>query len=304
MIETQIETFNQHRPLLFGIAWRMLGNPADAEDILQDAFIRWQNTVEETTVRSPKAFLVTIVTRLCLNHLALARVKREHLFATDSALDCIPSGETGPAADADLADALDAAFSVVLKCLSPIERAVFLLREIFECDYIEVARIVEKSEDNCRQILRRARERIAGKDPRFNITVEQQETVLREFLSATESGDLDRLAKALVADASLVRDGENLGAAAPPPIHGAVAVASFLIDKAREWLSSGATLQRTAFREVPFLLAYHDGKLLNALAFLLRGGKVRRVYAITCPVRLRSLSAQCLSLNGGQSFES
>ena len=304
MIDTHIETFHEHRPLLFGIAWRMLGNAADAEDILQEAFLRWQKTVEETTVRSPKAFLVTIVTRLCLNHLDLARVKRELLFATDSARDCIPSGETSPAADADLADALDAAFSVVLKCLSPIERAVFLLREVFECDYIEVARIVEKSEDNCRQILRRARERIAGKDPRFNITVEQQETVLREFLSATESGDLDRLAKALVADASLVRDGENLGAAAPPPIHGAVAVASFLIEKAREWLSSGATLHRTAFREVPLLLAYHNGKPLNALAFVLRGGQVRTVYAITCPVRLRSLWAQCPPINGGQSFES
>ena len=302
MIDTQVESFSQQRPLLFGIAWRMLGNAADAEDILQEAFLRWQRTVE-SDVRSPRAFLVTIVTRLCLNHLDLARVKKECLFGMDASLDRLPSGEMNPAEDADLADALDAAFSVVLKCLSPIERAVFLLREVFECDYIEVARIVEKSEDNCRQILRRARERIAGRDPRFEVTLEQQETVLQEFLSATTSGDLDRLAKALAEDATLLCDGENLGAPTPPPIQGASAISQFLINKAREWMSAGVSLQRTAIREVPLLLAYWDGKLLNALAFVFRGEQVGTIYAITCPVRLRSLSAQCPPLNRGQSME-
>ena len=114
MIDTQVESFNQHRPLLFGIAWRMLGNAADAEDMLQEAFLRWQRTVE-SDVRSPRAFLVTIVTRLCLNHLDLARVKNESLFGMDASLDRLPSGEMKPADDADLADALDAAFSVVLE---------------------------------------------------------------------------------------------------------------------------------------------------------------------------------------------
>ena len=114
MIDTQVESFSQHRPLLFGIAWRMLGNAADAEDLLQEAFLRWQRTVE-SDVRSPRAFLVTIVTRLCLNHLDLARVKKESLFGMDASLDRLPSGEMNPADDADLADALDGAFSVVLE---------------------------------------------------------------------------------------------------------------------------------------------------------------------------------------------
>lgn len=270
----------------------MLGNVTDAEDILQEALIRWQR-LDESSVRSPRAFLVTMVTRLCLNHLDLARVKKERLFGTDAALESIPTGETNPAEDVDLADALDAAFSVVLKCLSPMERAVFLLREVFECDYAEVARIVEKSEDNCRQILRRAKERIAGRDSRFEVTLDQQETVLREFLSATESGDLDRLAHALAEDAILVCDGENLGAHAPPPVTGLATVAQALGNKMREWMSAGAIIQRTSFGQVPMLLAYCDGKLLNALAFVLRAGHVRTVYAITCPVRLRSLSVQC-----------
>src|SRR6185295_3794276 len=118
--------------------------------------------------------------------------------------------------------------------------------EVFECDYAEVSRILEKSEENCRQILRRARERIAGRDHRFEVKLEEQETVLREFLSATANGDLDRLAMVLAGDATLVSDGENLGAPAPPPVHGAAAISNFLIDKAREWMRSGARLQKTA----------------------------------------------------------
>src|SRR6185369_6558941 len=135
------------------------------------------------------------------------------------------------------------------------------------------------------------------------VTLEQQESVLQEFLSATTSGDLDRLAEALVGDVTLVCDSENLGATAPPPIEGAAAVCPFLINKAREWMSSGASLRRTAIREVPLLLAYCAGRLMNALAFVLRGAQVRTIYLITCPVRLRSLSAQCPAPDGGPSTE-
>lgn len=297
MTTTQLDTFNEHRPLLFGIAWRMLGNVADSEDVLQEALIRWQRA-DESSIRSPRAFLVTMVTRLCLNHLDLARVKKERLFGMDPSFENIPTGETNPAEDIDLADALDSAFSVVLKCLSPVERAVFLLREVFECDYDEVARIVEKNEDNCRQILRRARERLAGRDSRFEVTLDQQETVLREFLDATESGDLDRLAQALAGDATLIADGANLGANPPPPIIGVAAVAQTLAGKIRAWIASGLMLQKTSFRQVPLLLAWQDGKLVNALAFVLRQGQVRTVYSITCPVRLRSLSVPCPAPRG------
>jgi RNA polymerase sigma-70 factor, ECF subfamily len=290
-MDTQLETFNQHRPLMFGIAWRMLGNAADAEDILQEAFIRWQRTIE-SDVRSPRAFLVTIVTRLCLNHLDLAYVKKEQLLGTELSLEQLPSAATDPADDADLADALDSAFSIVLRCLSPIERAVFLLREVFDRDYSEVARIVEKSEQNCRQILRRARERIAGQEPRFEVTLAQQETVLREFLSATTSGDVDRLAEVLAGEATLVCDGANLGAAAPPPIQGASAISNYLIEKAREMLPSRSHFQMASFKTVPLLFVYCDGGLKNALAFILQESRIHTIYQISCPTRLRSLSAQ------------
>ena len=192
----------------------MLGNAADAEDILQEAFLLWQRTVE-SDIRSPKAFLVTIVTRLCLNHLDLARVKKEQLFGTSCLRFTAAFGRSQtPLRMMLYRGPLDAAFFVVLKCLSPVERAVFLLREVFECDYAEVSRIVEESEENCRDNLRRARERIAGRDHRFEVKLEEQEAVLREFLSATVTGEMDRLAMVLAGDATLVCDGENL---AHPP---------------------------------------------------------------------------------------
>jgi hypothetical protein len=142
--------------------------------------------------------------------------------------------------------------------------------------------------------------RIAGRDHRFEVKLEVQETVLREFLSATVNGDLDRLAKVLAGDATLVCDGENLGAPAPPPVHGAAAISSFLVEKAREWMRSGARLQKTAIREVPLLFAYCDGKLLNALALIFQGGQVQTIYVVACPVRLRSLSVQCPPPDGGK----
>ena len=266
---------------------------------MQEALLRWMR-INPLEIRSPKAFLITMVTRLCLNHLDLARVKKEISFDLEASRDWLASTEAGPANDEDLAEALDAAFSVVLKCLSPIERAVFLLREVFECDYAEVARIVEKSEDNCRQILSRARERIAGRDPRFEVSVEQQETVLREFLSATATGDLDRLAKALAGEATLVCDGENLGAVAPPSIHGAAAISEFLTNRIRKLLSAGAHFRQSRFGEVPLLLAYREGRLVNALALVLRVGRVRAVYLVNCPVRLRSIAAQCQAMEQGR----
>lgn len=302
--ESHIETFNQHRPLLFGIAWRMLGNPADADDILQEGLLRWLRT-DPLEVRSPRAFLVTVITRLCLNHLDLARVKKEISLDRDISTELsatLTSGDIDPAHDTDLADALDAAFSVVLKCLSPVERAVFLLREVFECDYAEVSRIVEKSEDNCRQIVSRSRERIAGRDTRFEVSLEEQESLLREFLNATANGDLARLAKSLAGNATLVRDGDNLGAAAPEPISGATSVAEFLVQTMRAFLSPDISLRRSRFREVPLFLAYKGSNLVNALALVLRAGQVQTIYLVNCPVRLRSIAAQCQSTNGGVDF--
>jgi hypothetical protein len=131
------------------------------------------------------------------------------------------------------------------------------------------------------------------------VSVEQQETVLREFLSATATGDLNRLAKALAGDATLVADGENLGAVAPPPIQGAAAIATFLANTIRKLLLDGAHFRQSRFGEVPLLFVYCEGKLVKALALVLRAGQVRAVYLVNCPVRLRSIASQCPATGQG-----
>ncbi|MGJ3245175.1 MAG: sigma-70 family RNA polymerase sigma factor [Elainellaceae cyanobacterium] len=171
-----LETFNQHRPLLFAIAYRMLGTVTDAEDMVQETFLRWQQTAEET-VKSAKSYLSTIITRLCIDHLRSARVKREQYTGSWLPELILTQQADDPSAQMELADSLSMAFLVVLERLSPIERAVFLLREIFEYDYDEVAQIVGKSSANCRQILRRSRQHIASQRPRFPVSHQQREQV-------------------------------------------------------------------------------------------------------------------------------
>ena len=283
-----VQTFVEHRPLLFGIAWRMLGNTADAEDMLQEAFLRWQ-TADHGDIRSRRSFLVTVVTRLCLNQLDRAHVRHE-VLGCDLLLQELPSGDANPAHDADLADALDAAFTVMLRCLSPVERAVFLLREVFDRDYSEISRIVEKSEENCRQIVRRAHSRIAGQETRFVVDPGEQDALLREFLNASDTGDVERLANLLASDAALVSDGANLGAASPAPIEGRSAVCAALLKAVGQPLRS---TEVAMLGRLPILFNYSDGALVSALTFAFRENSISTIYRITCPVRLRSLAAQC-----------
>src|SRR5579864_586089 len=162
----RLAIFHRHRRRLLSIAYRMLGSVSDAEDMLQETFIRWQQS-SQALIESPEAFLVTIITRLCLNHLQSARVKREQYFGqwlpepvfTASAADSYPAFE--------MSDSISMAFLFLLERLTPLERAVFLLREVFEYEYAEISRIVEQSEANCRQILRRARQHVKQERPRF-----------------------------------------------------------------------------------------------------------------------------------------
>src|SRR5712671_3935063 len=168
-----LATFNEYRSLLFSIAYRMVGTVADSEDMLQDAFIRWQQAPRDE-IRSPKAFLVTIVSRLCINHLQTARVQREEYVG-----QWLPEPMvTDPASDPESAlwtdESLSMAFLVLLERLTPVERAVFLLREVFDFDYAEISAILERSEANCRQILRRAKEHVRAARPRFKASVREQ----------------------------------------------------------------------------------------------------------------------------------
>src|SRR5215217_8742837 len=171
---SRIEVFDRNRPLLFSISYRMLGSVMEAEDVVQEAFLRWQQAPEDE-VRSPSAYLSTVVTRLCIDRLRSARARREQYVGPWLPEPLLEEQALGTA---DLDDSLSMAFLVLLESLTPVERAVFLLREVFDYDYPEIASLVGKSEANCRQIARRARQSVAARRPRFESSPEQEERLM------------------------------------------------------------------------------------------------------------------------------
>jgi RNA polymerase sigma-70 factor, ECF subfamily len=216
--------FHRYRSLLFSIAYRMLGAVADAEDMVQETFIRWQQASGEE-VRSPKAFLVTIISRLCINQLESARARREEYVG-----EWLPEPVvTDPAADPleifRVDESLSIAFLTLLERLNPLERAVFLLHEVFEYEYGEIAAALERSEANCRQILKRAREHVREARPRLKAPNPGHDKLLEKFLEATRGGDLEGLMSLLSADVVLHTDGGGKGPALPHRVQGAERVA-------------------------------------------------------------------------------
>ena len=178
-----LTTFTEHRSLLFSIAYRMMGTVADAEDVLQDAFIRWQQA-PRGDIRSPKAFLVTIVSRLCLNHLQSAHAQREQYVGQWLPEPVVTDAASDPASGVTADESISMAFLVVMERLNPIERAVFLLREVFDCDYAEISAAVGRTEANCRQILRRAKEHVQAARPRFTASARERSDLLPRFVQA------------------------------------------------------------------------------------------------------------------------
>jgi RNA polymerase sigma-70 factor (ECF subfamily) len=175
-----LATFDQYRSLLFSIAYRMLGSVADAEDMLQEAFIRWQQSSEQE-VRSPRAYLVTIISRLCINYLQSARIQREEYVGEWLPEPIVTALASDPLGMIRADESISMAFLVLLERLTPIERAVFLLREVFEYEYAEIAEALGQSEVNCRQVLRRARQHVSASRPRFKLSTRKQNDLLHAF---------------------------------------------------------------------------------------------------------------------------
>ncbi|HSL67161.1 MAG TPA: RNA polymerase sigma-70 factor, partial [Actinomycetota bacterium] len=223
------DLYEELRPYMFAIAYRMVGSVSDAEDIVQEAFLRFHRaTSEGDVVESPKAYLSAVTTRLGIDHLRSARVRRERYVGqwlpepllTDEAPDVSQHAET--------ADSLSLAFLVLLESLSPVERAVFLLREVFGYGYDEIARVVDKSEDNCRQIAVRARRQVDAKKPRFEASRQRKEELARRFFAAAAEGDAEGLLGLLAADVVAYGDGGGKGPAFPRPVFGRDRVARLL----------------------------------------------------------------------------
>ena len=278
--ETQ---FEQYRPLLFSLAYRMLGTRADAEDIVQDAYLRWRNASTEE-VRAPKSYLTTVVARLSLDSLKSARRKRETYVGEWLPEPIVePQGSTA----AEMAESLSMAFLHILETLTPDERVAFLLREVFEADYSEIAATLETSEPNCRQLITRARKHIQDRRPRFKVDRARQQSVLKQFLAACESGDPSQLLPLLSPEVELHSDGGGKVQATINPIYGADKVTRFFAGIAKKGATSGLTPQWVTVNGAPgVMLMQGENPAGVATIELNDDAQIHRIFFVVNPDKL------------------
>ena len=284
-----LAVFDEHRGLLFSIAYRMLGSVADAEDVLQEAFLRWRRAGDSAEeVRSPRAYLSSVVTRLCIDHLRSARVRRER-YVGPWLPEPLPTGSDASERVA-LEESLSVAFLVLLESLSPTERAVFLLRDVFDYEYGEVSRLVGKSEANCRQIARRARQAVAARRPRFDSSPEQERRLTDRFLAVCADGDMEGLLEMLSEDVVLLSDGGGKTRAALNPIRGADNVARYFFGILRK-APPGLTVRATPVNGRPGFVAYFgDGSPQSATTFEISGGRILAIHLVVNPDKLGAIT--------------
>jgi RNA polymerase sigma-70 factor (ECF subfamily) len=282
------ETFHQYRSLLFSIAYRMLGSVADAEDMLQETFIRWQKPSDEE-IRVPRAFLVTIISRLCINHLQSARNQREEYIGQWLPEPLLTGPESDPSEASRLDESLSMAFLVLLERLTPMERAVFLLREVFDYEYSEMSQTLDQNEASCRQILRRAKQHVAEARPRFDASPQQQEQLLHQFLGATSNGDLNGLVALLAKEVVFHSDGGGRATAVPNLIYGADNVARVVLGSLKNLVPQNLVMRVAQINGAPGVIGYVDGRPFSVFSMEIEGGRVRNIYIVTNPAKLTRL---------------
>ena len=277
------DTFARHRSLLFTVAYEMLGSASDAEDVVQETWLRWAD-VDRAEVRDPRAYLVRIVTRQALNRLrTLARRREEYVG------EWLPEPlATAPdvAADLELAENVSIAMLTVLETLGPAERAVFVLREVFETPYEEIAEAVGKSPAAVRQIAHRARDHVAARRPRMPVSTTEQQEAVERFLAAVRHGDVQGLLDVLAPAVVLVADGGGFAAAARRPIEGAERVAAFLVSAGR---SADFEAKTVWLNGSPACRIDIGGQLDTAVSLAVENGRITHIYAVRNPHKLARL---------------
>jgi RNA polymerase sigma-70 factor (ECF subfamily) len=288
---TSPEDYAEYRPLMFSIAYRMTGSISDAEDIVQEAFLRLTRVLRDgASIESPKAYLATATTRLAISHLRSARVRRESYVGAWLPEPLVADTDPGPAERAEMSDSLSMAFLVLLESLTPTERAVFLLHEVFGYDYKEIADITGKSEPNCRQILTRARRHVDEGKPRFEASREQREEVARRFFDAAGGGDLNSLLELLAPDVTMVGDGGGKAWATARPVHGAQQVARFMLGLYRRGPEWGATIELVWVNGQPGAVTRDgDGRVINVFALDIADSLVQTIRSVINPDKLQHL---------------
>jgi RNA polymerase sigma-70 factor, ECF subfamily len=286
-----VAPYEELRPLLFSIAYGMLGSVGEAEDVVQEAFLRFHRVIAEgERVESPKAYLSAVTTRLGIDHLRSARVRREHYVGEWLPEPLVTDPAPGPAEHAATADSLSMAFLVLLETLSPVERAVFLLREVFDYEYDEIARIVGKGEANCRQLYVRARRHIDEGKPRFDASPEQREELARRFFAAAEEGDVDALEQMLADDVVVYGDGGGKAPSWPRPIVGRKRVSRLMVGvlaQAREYAATWRPTEVNGQPGVMFLDS--EGRIGSVMCLDIADGVVQTIRGIVNPDKLAHL---------------
>jgi RNA polymerase sigma-70 factor (ECF subfamily) len=285
------DAYRELRPLLFSIAYRMVGSVSEAEDLVQEAFLRYHRAVASgAEVDSARAYLSAVTTRLAIDHLRSARVRRERYVGAWLPEPLVTEGEPGPADHAETADTLSMAFLVLLERLSPVQRAVFLLHDVFGYPYGEIARLVGRSEDNCRQIAARARRHVEAGRPRFEASRRQREELASRFFAAVEQGDTEGLVGLLAADAVMYGDGGGKAPALAAPVAGARRVARLLRGLGRRGQAVGMRFRPAEINGHPGLLASDpQERVLGVLVLDIADGRVQTVRTVVNPDKLRHL---------------
>ena len=288
------DVYEDLRPLLFSIAYGIVSSVSEAEDIVQEAFLRFHREQHEgTDIDSPRAWLSTVTTRLAINHVRSARVRRETYVGTWLPEPLL----TDPASDASLhaetADSLSMAFLVLLESLSPVERAVFLLREVFDYGYEEIAVVVGKTEENCRQIAVRARRQVEAKKPRFEASRKRREELARRFFEALGEGDLEGLTSMLAADAVSYSDGGGKVSAFPHPMYGRERIVRVLLmfGEWREQLGADRMRLAEVNGQPGALFLSRDGRAVLVVSLDIADGLVQTFRAVCNPEKLGHLGS-------------
>jgi RNA polymerase sigma-70 factor (TIGR02957 family) len=282
------EEFAALRPSAFAVAYRMLGSVSEAEDVVQEGFLRLHRArARGERIESPRAYLSTVVSRLALDHLRSARARRETYVG-----EWLPEPLVGdePARRAEIADSLSLAFLVLLESLSPEQRAAFLLREVFDEPYDRIAEIIGASEGNARQLAARARRHVEERRPRYEASRDQREALATRFFAAAEEGDLEGLEELLAHDVVFRGDGGGTAPAARRAVHGRAKVARLLIAGLRTLADIRVTARREDVNGQPGVLYLdRDGRLVGVTILDIADGQIQGVSAIVNPDKLRHL---------------
>ena len=285
------DSFEKHRRYLLSVAYRMMGSVADAEDVVQEAFIRWRS-VDRTSVRNPKAFLSMTVSRLCLDALQSARARRETYVGPWLPEPVLGEGALRVDDASELAQDISMALMMALERLSPPERVAFLLHDVFDASYADVAAALERSEAACRQLVSRARAHVQAARPRYTPSRDEAERVVRAFGAAVLTGDIEALQAVLSENAVLYPDGGGRVLPALRPIFGRDRVVRFLLGVTKKFpLGESARFSEEMINGVPGFYVEEEGRPVQTMAFDIRDGRIACVYVVRNPDKLIRLAS-------------